>query len=159
MAKLTLVLDSAPKRKLKSESKSKHGTAWAVIRDPATARYLLTRRAKGSNNAGQWGFPGGGVDAGESEVEALVRECSEEMGVTLSATDLHAVMSREDTDTVWFEMFRKVKGVKTAEIDSYKWVYPWELDQYNLHKSVRHYFKALTNQIKFGRDSADDTEE
>ncbi|MGE0392864.1 MAG: (deoxy)nucleoside triphosphate pyrophosphohydrolase [Vicinamibacterales bacterium] len=52
--------------------------AAVVLRD---GRYLVTRRQAGTHLAGFWEFPGGKVDAGEAEADALVREIGEELGV------------------------------------------------------------------------------
>jgi mutator protein MutT len=50
------------------------------------ACFVLTRRAAGLRaHAQQWALPGGRVDAGESVVEAAVREVEEEVGLRLSA--------------------------------------------------------------------------
>lgn len=49
------------------------------------AAFLLCRRAAGLNrHASQWALPGGRLDAGESVVEAALRELDEELGVTLA---------------------------------------------------------------------------
>ncbi len=45
--------------------------------------YLGCRRAEGKKLAGLWEFPGGKVEASESDAEALVREISEELGVAI----------------------------------------------------------------------------
>lgn len=45
--------------------------------------YLGCRRAEGKKLAGFWEFPGGKVESGESDAEALVREISEELGVAI----------------------------------------------------------------------------
>ncbi len=55
--------------------------AAAIERD---GRYLAARRTKPDWAAGRWEFPGGKVEAGESEVYALVREIREELGVEIS---------------------------------------------------------------------------
>jgi 8-oxo-dGTP pyrophosphatase MutT (NUDIX family) len=50
------------------------------------ACFLLTRRAVTlARHRGQFALPGGRLDPGEGEVEAALRELSEELGVTLGA--------------------------------------------------------------------------
>ncbi len=48
-------------------------------------RVLICQRAEGVRHAGRWEFPGGKVEAGESEAEALARELREELGIEAAA--------------------------------------------------------------------------
>jgi len=58
------------------------------------AGLLLTRRAQHlRNHPGQWAFPGGRLDAGETPVMAALREMHEEVGVDLPES---AVLGRLD---------------------------------------------------------------
>lgn len=55
-------------------------------------RFLACQRPARKARGLQWEFPGGKVEAGESREEAIVRECREELAVTLrplgSVTDV-----------------------------------------------------------------------
>ena len=53
-------------------------TAAAIVSD---GRLLTAQRAEPPHMAGGWELPGGKVDPGESDEDALVRECHEELGV------------------------------------------------------------------------------
>jgi len=54
----------------------------AAIIDPQR-RVLAARRAAPSHSAGMWEFPGGKVEPGETDSQALIRECREELSVTV----------------------------------------------------------------------------
>lgn len=46
-------------------------------------RFLICRRPGHKARGGLWEFPGGKTEAGESVFDAVVRECREELGVTI----------------------------------------------------------------------------
>lgn len=57
----------------------------ALIVDPAdSTRFLVQQRLPTGSRANLWEFPGGKVEAGESDEAALARECREELEVDIS---------------------------------------------------------------------------
>ena len=50
-------------------------------------RLLAARRREPPELAGGWELPGGKVDPGETDEQALVRECHEELGVVIRLLD------------------------------------------------------------------------
>ncbi len=61
--------------------------AAVLVRD---GRILVTRRHAHAERGGQWELPGGKVEPGESEPEALAREIREELGCAISVGALVA---------------------------------------------------------------------
>jgi 8-oxo-dGTP diphosphatase len=50
-------------------------------------RVLACERSAPPEAAGRWEFPGGKVEPGESDEQALARECAEELGVRVEVGD------------------------------------------------------------------------
>ncbi len=61
-----------------------HVVGAAIVR---AGRVLAARRSRPAELAGGWEFPGGKVEPRESEADALVRECREELGVAVRVGD------------------------------------------------------------------------
>ena len=119
--------------------------AAAVILD-AAGRGLLIRRGQ-APAAGEWSIPGGGVELGESVVEALRREVREETGLEIAVGEFLEVYERvdRDADGVRFHFvvldFRATVtgGALRAGTDAAEVVFadPDDLDRYALADSVR----------------------
>ena len=60
--------------------------AAALVREDG--RVLLQQRPTNKQHGGLWEFPGGKVEARESQESALVRELAEELGITVDPADL-----------------------------------------------------------------------
>lgn len=56
------------------------------------AQWLQIRRSYNSKGGGKLGFPGGKVDPGETQVEALIRESMEEIGIPIVPIGRFAVI-------------------------------------------------------------------
>lgn len=97
-------------------------------------RILICQRPAGKARGLLWEFPGGKVEAGESKEAALVRECREELDVTLEVGDVYAELTHEYPDvTVSLTLYEAhiEKGVpRRIEHADIRWVYPAEITAY-----------------------------
>jgi 8-oxo-dGTP diphosphatase len=59
------------------------------------AQVFLAKRGPGGPHAGLWEFPGGKVEAGESDVQAIQRELQEELGCEIEV--LNPLGTEEDS--------------------------------------------------------------
>ena len=66
--------------------------AYALCQDE-DGRVLLTRLTYPEIKAGHWTLPGGGIDFGEAPTEAVLRELTEETGLTGAVASLAGVQS------------------------------------------------------------------
>jgi 8-oxo-dGTP diphosphatase len=60
--------------------------AAGALRSP-DGRFLLHQRPEGKHHAGLWEYPGGKVEPLETPVKALIRELSEELGISIEPND------------------------------------------------------------------------
>ena len=102
----------------------------ALIRDGN--RFLACQRPAHKARALLWEFVGGKVESGETGPEALVRECREELGVTLSVGDAVMDVTHDYPDlTVHLTLFGAVieKGEpQKLEHNDIRWITAEEID-------------------------------
>jgi 8-oxo-dGTP diphosphatase len=103
--------------------------AAAIFRD---GKVLIAQRPPGKHMAGRWEFPGGKVDPGESEAQALVRELKEELGIVAVAshpfmTASHTYENHEVELSMWIvdDFHGEPEALDGQE--ALKWVRPAEL--------------------------------
>ncbi|MDR3343028.1 MAG: (deoxy)nucleoside triphosphate pyrophosphohydrolase [Treponema sp.] len=58
-------------------------------------KVFIARRIPGGDLGGKWEFPGGKVEAGETDEEALIREFDEELGIPVTIGPLLGTVSFE----------------------------------------------------------------
>jgi 8-oxo-dGTP pyrophosphatase MutT (NUDIX family) len=62
--------------------------AGALVVSEQTGRFLIALRAKGTLQPGTWGTWGGAIDAGETALDAVIRELHEETEYTSNPIDV-----------------------------------------------------------------------
>ena len=98
-------------------------------------RLLICQRPQHKARGLLWEFPGGKVDPGEGPKEALIRECREELDVTLEVGDLYREVTHRYPDLlVRLRLYhaRIVSGEpKNLEHADIRWALPNELGGYD----------------------------
>src|SRR6516225_11590540 len=118
----------------------------AALFDPA-GRVLIAQRPAGKPLAGRWEFPGGKVDAGEGERDALARELREELGVDLVAARpfmrlTHAYEERDVELSLWI-VERFAGEPRSLDAQALKWVAPAQLPGEDILEADRPFVVAL----------------
>jgi mutator protein MutT len=107
----------------------KENAACVLIFDPEF-RCLICKRDEDTDwMPGKWGFPGGGVEEGETPKQAAVREIKEETGL-----DVFYINEFHSNAFCTFFATRKYEGTVTLsnEHTEYAWVERDRLDQYDI---------------------------
>ena len=98
-------------------------------------RFMICRRPAHKARGLLWEFVGGKVEAGETRAQALVRECREELAVTVRVGDVFTEVVHEYPDiTVHLTVFfaEIAAGVpKCIEHADLRWILPSEIPKYD----------------------------
>lgn len=96
---------------------------------------MICQRPASKARALLWEFAGGKVENGETKEQALIRECREELAVTLSVGDIFMDVIHEYPDlSVHLTLFNAEisEGVpRTLEHNDIRWIAPEEIQQYD----------------------------
>lgn len=97
-------------------------------------RFLACQRPAHKARGLLWEFVGGKVEPGESREDALVRECREELGVTVAVDDVYMEVIHEYPDlTVRLILFSAHIAAGTPqklEHNDIRWLRVSDIDQY-----------------------------
>ena len=98
-------------------------------------KFMMCQRPANKARALLWEFVGGKVEPGETKEQALIRECQEELAVTLSVGDVFMDVVHEYPDiTVHLTLFNAAiaEGVpQKLEHNDIRWITVDEIDYYN----------------------------
>lgn len=99
-----------------------------------------------------WEFVGGKVEPGETKEQALIRECQEELAVTLSIGDVFMDVVHEYPDlTVHLTLFNAaiLEGIpKKLEHNDIKWITPSEISNYEFCPADVEILKKITEVFR-----------
>lgn len=113
-------------------------------------RFLICQRPRGKARALLWEFPGGKVEPGETMEEALVRECREELGITVGVNGIFmdVVHSYPDIDVhlTLFDSFTESGDIKLLEHNDARWIKADEIPQFEFCPADTEILKALINR-------------
>ena len=97
-------------------------------------KFMICQRPAHKARGLLWEFVGGKVEAGETKEAALIRECHEELAVTLSVGDVFMEVVHEYPDiTIQLSLFNATiaEGVpQKLGHNDIRWITPAEIPQY-----------------------------
>ena len=117
----------------------------ALIRDKE--KFMICQRPAHKARGLLWEFVGGKVEPGETKEQALIRECQEELAVTLSIGDVFMDVVHEYPDiTVHLTLFSAsiTEGVpQKLEHNDIKWIAPSEIFNYDFCPADKEILKRI----------------
>lgn len=98
-------------------------------------RFLICQRPAHKARGLLWEFVGGKVEPGETMESALIRECREELGITVAVGDIFTQVIHEYPDIlIRLTLFHCTIAEGTPvllEHNDLKWIFPEEIPQFD----------------------------
>jgi len=121
-----------------------------ALRCLTDGKYLLARRGPGGSGAGCWEFPGGKIEAGETQSQALRREITEELAYDLSLMPL--IFIGENTHSyensvvkiyLWQAQVNDKPEFKLVDHDEVAWFSVAEIIKVNLSEADKYFISLI----------------
>ncbi len=97
-------------------------------------KFLICQRPSNKVRGLLWEFVGGKVEKGETKAQALVRECQEELAITVEPHEIFTEVTHEYPDiTIHLTLFNCgiLRGqLQLLEHNALKWITPAEIPDY-----------------------------
>ena len=115
-------------------------------------KFMICQRPAHKARGLLWEFVGGKVEPGETKEQALIRECREELAVTLSVGDMFMDVVHEYPDlTVHLTLFNAaiLEGIpKKLKHNDIKWITPSEISNYEFCPADVEILKKITEVFR-----------
>jgi 8-oxo-dGTP diphosphatase len=97
-------------------------------------KYLITQRRQTAVLPNLWEFPGGRVEPGESDAEALSREIAERLGVQVEVGQMISFVSHPyehyDVDLYLYDCRLLTHELRARAVQAFRWIGSDEFDAY-----------------------------
>lgn len=115
-------------------------------------KFMICQRPAHKTRGLLWEFVGGKVELGESRQQALIRECREELDVTVSVGEVFLEVIHEYPDmTVDLTLFncRIADGVpKMLEHHDIRWITPDEIDGFDFCPADQEILEKIRSEYR-----------
>ena len=109
--------------------------AWEMTLIWDNNKFMICQRPANKARALLWEFVGGKVEEGESKEQALIRECREELAITIDVSDVFMEVTHTYPDiTVHLTLFNatiKEGTPQMLEHNDIKWIAPNDIPSYD----------------------------
>ncbi len=113
-------------------------------------RFMICQRPAHKSRGMLWEFVGGKVEKGETKEQALIRECREELDITLMVKDIFTEVTHVYPDiTVHLTLFNAFISEGTPRLlehNDLKWITVSEIDNYDFCPADEEILKLLKNR-------------
>ncbi len=114
-------------------------------------KFLICQRPAHKARGLLWEYVGGKVEPGETREEALIRECKEELDISLSVGDVFFEVDHVYPDiTIHLTLFNaSIAGgeIKMLEHNDIRWILPSEIPDYEFCPADESINKAIMEKL------------
>ena len=115
-------------------------------------KFLICQRPLNKTRALQWEFVGGKTEEGEAKEAALIRECKEELDITVSVGDVFYEVDHEYPDIfIHLTLFNCTIAqgeIKMLEHNDIKWITPGEIPLYEFCPADKDILEKIMSEKK-----------